>query len=125
MKAQKSLNNCTLGTTTIIAEFVSETDIGRLEPHNPQNQPPQLPTGAAPGSNTLSNLWPQTSQSPAPFNYQRSTSHYAPGIHKMDLNQWNGATGFGGGSTWGNSGGLWGGALEEHNLLQGDILGGQ
>ena len=128
MKAQKSLNTCVLGNTTIIAEFVSESEAGRLlEQLNPQvQQAPLQPPGGGPMSGPLSNLWSQSGgQNAAPYNnYSRSQSHYAPGLPKMDVNQWNGATAFGGSGPWGG-GGLWGGPLDDHHLLQGDILGGQ
>ena len=121
MKAQKSLNTCVLGNTTILAEFVSESEGAHLfEQLNPQQGPPPAPPGPMPSpmSGSLSNLWSHTApqhNAPPQFSYQRSSSHYAP-------------AGFGGsgGGMWGSGGALWGApSLDDHHLLQGDLLGGQ
>ncbi len=108
MKAQKSLNTCILGNTTIIAEFVSDHEAVRLLE--------QLHPAAAPTQQPVMHGAPQA------YNYRPNT-HYTTA--KQDSNQWNGASTLGP-SMWGTGGGLWGGPLEDPNpLLSGDFLGGQ
>lgn len=118
-KAQQSLNSCVLGNTTIIADFVSDTDTARLlEQLNAQ--------GSASSSSSQSGLMRSASEA--------SESLVSSAGSKESANQWNGAS-----TVWSSGGGigsgggvgassLWDGTpgLDEHNsLLPGDLLGGQ
>lgn len=113
MKAQKSLNSCVLGNTTIVADFVSDPDAARLlEQLNAQ--------GGATG---------QQSQQPSlSRTISEAGGQFASG--KVDSSQWNGASSMwsSGGSGSGVGRSLWGGTPgldEHHSLLPGDLLGGQ
>ena len=133
-KAQKALNTCSLGTTTIVAEFCVEADVQRLiEQGQSGQQQPAVNTSVSslwpnPPSSTTS---PATSQGPP----QRSTSFSSAGS-KLEAgspgSQWNGASSVGGGmwssGTGSSSSSLWAHALDEppqNPLLPGDLLGGQ
>ncbi len=113
VKAQKSLNSCVLGNTTIVADFVSDPDAARLlEQLNAQ--------GGATG---------QQSQQPSlSRTISEAGGQFASG--KVDSSQWNGASSMwsSGGSGSGVGRSLWGGTPgldEHHSLLPGDLLGGQ
>ena len=118
-KAQMSLNSCVLGNTTIVAEFVSDADAGRL-----------MEQLNAPGSSGGTMQQQQTG-------LMRTTSEaggsYSTGSGGKDSSQWNGAStvwssgGIGSGGGVGASS-LWDGTpgLDEHNsFLPGDLLSGQ
>ena len=129
-KAQKSLNTCVLGNTTILAEFVNEADVSRLvEQNNPAGPPPPVQQQQQQQPPQQQSLWSHSSQQQQQQQQQsyRSSS-------KSDSNQWNGAnlSGFQS-SMWGSGGGLWGApSLDDHRgggvgntLLPGDLLSGE
>lgn len=120
VKAQKALNTCVLGNTTILAEFVSEREANHLVEQSST-------TSAAPPSTSQ---WSQSSQSdyrPPPPPQPGVPPHYS----SRNENHWNMPAsvqfgGFPGNTMWNNS--LWGGvAMDDHGSapLLGNILGGE
>jgi trinucleotide repeat-containing gene 6 protein len=125
MKAQKSLNACVLGNTTIMAEFANENDLVQLSDQNvntsssslwsQQSQPQQAP--------------PQSTQ--APIHQQqhmiRSQGQQLNNKYEANTSQWNGANlGSLQGGMWSTgSSNLWGSSGLSHGLLPGDLLGGE
>ncbi|KAK2160609.1 hypothetical protein LSH36_129g01128 [Paralvinella palmiformis] len=119
IKAQKSLNALVFGNTAIIAEFVNDAEVARLQELSGTNP-------VAPHSSGGSPHWSQ----------QPLHSGLRPGFGGPKFEQaahLNGAANFGvgvssSGSMWGSggSGGLWG-PIEEHadnHMLPGGLLGG-
>ncbi|XP_074649342.1 uncharacterized protein LOC141904621 isoform X2 [Tubulanus polymorphus] len=109
LKAQQALNGCTLGNTTIMAEFASDMDIGRISGgggSGEQHSQHINPTSAA------TSLWSQTQTRQ---------------VNKIDSNQWNGMTGSGfqAGSMWGTGSNNLLGGFGGQGLLPGDLLGGE
>jgi len=124
LKAQKSLNHCVLGNTTIMADFIPDNELPGLVEQS------QL-TGS---QGSLSSWSSGATSKPAPP--MRSVSSF-PAMSSMGgggsgKDSWNVGGGGGGNSMWssgsssGGSSSLWG-PLDEHNpgLLPGDLLGGQ
>lgn len=108
VKAQKSLNTCLLGNTTIVAEFVSE-----LEAHRFVEQQSAMSSGPS--------QWSQMGQ-PRQSN--------AIGNQRQDMSSWGvtpptsmSGTGMWGNSSGASSGGLWDNMEDNHNNLLGNMLG--
>lgn len=108
VKAQKSLNTCLLGNTTIVAEFVSE-----LEAHRFVEQQSAMSSGPS--------QWSQMGK-PRQSN--------AIGNQRQDMSSWGvtpptsmSGTGMWGNSSGGSSGGLWDNMEDNHNNLLGNMLG--
>ena len=122
MKAQKSLNACVLGNTTIMAEFASENDLAQLSDRNVNT--------------SSSSLWSQQSQpqqapqSAPPLQQHVIRSQNQQLSNKLDVggtSQWNGANlgGLQGGMWSTGTSNLWGSTGLAHGLLPGDLLGGE
>lgn len=114
MKAQNSLNACPLGNTTIMAEFVSDTDAVRFVEQQKAISGPSH--------------WPQSSH----IGGNRHSAFGLPNHHSDDIGNWNISSMGSGSSMWGNmdssirgdstgAGNLWGND-DPHNLL-GNIYG--
>jgi trinucleotide repeat-containing gene 6 protein len=120
IRAQKSLNALVFGNTAIIADFVSDAEVSRLQELSGANPP-----GSAPPTSSAGAHW---SQQP-----MHSGPRPAFGGPKFDqASPINGAANLSGagGSMWGSGGtgggGLWG-PIEEHpdnHMLPGGLLGG-
>ena len=92
MKAQNSLNNCPLGNTTIMAEFVSDNDAMRfVEQQNAISAPSQ---------------WPPSS---APVGGNRQSAFGLPSQRSDDIGNWNTSSMGSGSSMWGSDSGMKGG----------------
>ncbi|XP_063446117.1 trinucleotide repeat-containing gene 6C protein-like isoform X2 [Mytilus trossulus] len=106
-KAQKSLNTCVLGNTTIVADFVSDNEAARFamtaQSSSQWQSQPQQPNNSAYRQNSMgvcNDSWNQPAQA----------NHMA--------NNYNS------GGMWGNGGsGLWGGDDHNANSLLGNMLG--
>ena len=115
-KAQKALTSCTLNNSTIMAEFIPESEVSRWAE---QSQTAGSSGAASPGSTatpgSASSAW--SSGNPprsAPFN------------KTMEGNAWNGPNT---NNVWGGSSSLWSMPLDERGggggaLLPGGLLGG-
>lgn len=92
MKAQNSLNNCPLGNTTIMAEFVSDNDAMRfVEQQNAISAPSHWPPSAHIGGN-------------------RQSAFGLPSHRNEDVGNWNvSSMGSSGSSMWGSDSGMRGG----------------
>lgn len=99
-KAQRALNACALGGTTILADFVSDVDAQRLMEQ--KQQPP--PWGG---------VWSQAPNHSQQYDYRPPSSAPAPALYKNDGNHWN----MGSGGPW-SGGGLW----TTHSDLGSDVL---
>ena len=98
-KAQKSLNTCVLGNTTIVAEFVSDNEAARFAMAASQQSQPNNSVYRQSSMGVCNDSWSQPAQ----------TNHMA-----NNYNSWVG----GGGS------GLWGGGDDHNaNTLLGNIMG--
>lgn len=107
MKAQKSLNTCVLGNTTIVAEFVSDAEASRFVEQSPI---PAQPTSQwSQQQNSLS--YRQSNRNEGSWSSSQTQVPVAPGY---PANMWTSNSG----------GGLWGGSgVDEHNALLGNMLG--
>ena len=115
MKAQNSLNECQLGDSTILAEFISDTDAVRfIEQQNALSAPSQ---------------WSQSAQ----IGGNRQSAFGLPNQRTSDVGNWNMPSGSSGSSMWGHAdsnvrgdstgaGNLWGGMEDPHSVL-GNIYG--
>ena len=117
-KAQKALNGCVLGNTTIIAEFMKN------DPPPPPPQQQQQSSG--------SSMWPQQAQQmPMAGQHGPPMSYRGAGSgmkHDVGTAHWNGANMSGG--FHGGGGGMWSSGPASNNLwgpglLQGDLLGSE
>ncbi|XP_067671153.1 trinucleotide repeat-containing gene 6C protein-like isoform X2 [Haliotis asinina] len=135
IKAQKALNTCVLGNTTILAEFLSDQECAHfLDQHsNSSNNPSQWSQGQQ-----VSNFQPMQQAPPGQPAAQRSTqpsSAANPGYYRSEsTTPWSAMPSRGGmgggqpghGNMWSSS--LWGGgAVEDHNSnpFLSNILGGE
>lgn len=106
MKAQKSLNTCVLGNTTIVAEFVSDAEANRFVEQSPI---PAQPSQWSQQQNSLS--YRQSNRNEGSWSSSQTQVPVAPGY---PANMWTSSSG----------GGLWGGSgVDEHNALLGNMLG--
>ncbi|KAK6170119.1 hypothetical protein SNE40_018591 [Patella caerulea] len=109
-KAQRALNQCVLGGTTIFAEFITEEDASRFAKHSAMNVPSQQ--------------WSQNQQQQQQQQMSQLNNAAAP-ASPWSLAPTPYLPSSGSGSMWGSS--LWGGASDDHNSnpLVNNILGGQ
>ncbi|XP_064639340.1 trinucleotide repeat-containing gene 6C protein-like isoform X3 [Lineus longissimus] len=126
MKAQKSLNACVLGNTTIMAEFANENDLAQLSDQNVNTSSSSLWSQQSQPQQTPSHSTPQ----PAIHQQQhmiRSQGHQMNMKYESNTSQWNGANlgGLQGGMWSTGTSNLWGSSGLSHGLLPGDLLGGE
>ena len=115
MKAQRSLNTCQLGHTTIIAEFVGEQEACQLLRHMTGPMVDAMNRNTSSSASSLASLWSTGQQA-------GMVSEAKLGVVGQQQAQWNG--GAMGNSAWSMSG-LWSGEDNHNPLLPGDLLGGQ
>ena len=119
MKAQKSLNTCLLGNTTIVAELVPDEFVRSMEQQSAM-------------ASTAPSQWPQSGQNRSSAIGTSSHQRQDLGLSSWGVAHPTGSGSLTGTSMWGNmggapgsAGGLWGDNLDDnstHNLL-GNIMG--